>query len=384
MVTELGTGLGMLGDTDVDLALRTRSSVMRSLSPEDWDQLDTARAGGAFDAEFHAAWENGRAFLSATDGLRGRLPEVIEWKGVVRATGDEVDPVDLRIDHVYLVSCKYLSNILFNASPMHVFDDLLVGGQSRRGRGLGGDWFAETAPEQYQELYDVVRAAVQDRDVMGAGVAGGPARRLIGHGRVAPPLPGLGGAEDDGPAAVPVDTGPALAALAELPARAVDLTSAHRAALAARLKGGWPEAAKEVYGELSDAVALASVTRWRAALTHNAGAGASMLWRLLRMGSAPYFVLGSSATRSLRLRVATPWDWRQLFALDQFELFAQEGGQPRVGWSALVRERSSGQVHEVTGHVEIRWSHGRFSGPPEAKGYLDTGHHLVPGYFQLR
>ena len=146
MVTELGTGLGMLGDTDVDLALRTRSSVMRSLSPEDWDQLDTARAGGAFDAEFHAAWENGRAFLSATDGLRGRLPEVIEWKGVVRATGDEVAPVDLRIDHVYLVSCKYLSNILFNASPMHVFDDLLVGGQSRRGRGLGGDWFAETAP----------------------------------------------------------------------------------------------------------------------------------------------------------------------------------------------------------------------------------------------
>jgi len=387
MVTELGTGLGMLGDTDVDLALRTRSQVMRSLSPEDWDQLDAARAGGAFDAEFHAAWENGRAFLSATDGLRGRLPEVIEWKGVVRATGDEVAPVDLRIDHVYLVSCKYLSNILFNASPMHVFDDLLVGGQSRRGRGLGGDWFAETAPEQYQELYDVVRAAVQDRDVMGAGVAGAPGRRLIGRGRVAPPLPGLGGAEDDAPAAAPVDTGPALAALAalgELPARAGDLTSAHRSALAARLKGGWPEAAKKAYGELSDAVALASVTRWQAALTHNAGSGASMLWRLLRMGSAPYFVLGSSATRSLRLRVATPWDWRQLFALDQFDLFAQEGGQPRVGWSALVRDRSSGQVHEVSGHVEIRWSHGRFSGPPEAKGYLDTGHHLVPGYFQLR
>jgi hypothetical protein len=384
MVTELGTGLGMLGDTDVDLALRTRSSVMRSLSPEDWDQLDTARAGGAFDAEFHAAWENGRTFLSATDGLRGRLPEVIEWKGVVRATGDEVAPVDLRIDHVYLVSCKYLSNILFNVSPMHVFDDLLVGGQSRRGRGLGGDWFAETAPEQYQELYGVVRVAVQDRDVMEAGVPGGPGRRLTGRGRVAPPLPGLGAAEDIGPAAVPLDTGPALAALGGLPARAVDLTSAHRAALAARLKGGWPEAAKEAYGELSDAVALASVTRWRAALAHRAGAGASMLWRLLRMGSAPYFVLGSSATRSLRLRVATPWDWRQLFALEQFELFAQEGGQPRVGWSALVRERSSGRVHEVAGHVEIRWSHGRFSGPPEAKGYLDTDHHLVPGYFQLR
>jgi hypothetical protein len=109
-----------------------------------------------------------------------------------------------------------------------------------------------------------------------------------------------------------------------------------------------------------------------------------MLWRLLRMGSAPYFVLGSSATRSLRLRIATPWDWKQLFGLVRFEVFAQEGGQPRVGWLATVRERASGQLHEVSGHVEVRWSHGRFGGLPEAKGYLDTHHHLVPGYFPLQ
>ena len=41
--------------------------------------------------------------------------------------------MDLRVDHVYLVSCKYLSNILFNVSPASVFDSLLVGGP---GRGL--------------------------------------------------------------------------------------------------------------------------------------------------------------------------------------------------------------------------------------------------------
>ncbi len=130
---------------------------MRSLSPEDWDRLCIARAGGAYDTEFHAAWVNGRAFLTAADGLRGRLPEVVEWKGALRASGDEVAPVDLRIDHVYFVSCKYLSNILFNASPAHIFDDLLLGGQNRRGRGAGGDWYAEVAPEQYQQLYGIVR-----------------------------------------------------------------------------------------------------------------------------------------------------------------------------------------------------------------------------------
>jgi hypothetical protein len=384
MVTELGTGLGMLGDEDVDQALAARSPVMRSLSPEAWDQFGAARAGGAYDAEFHAAWENGRYFLSARDGLRGRRPAVVEWKGAVRATGDEVAPVDLRIDHVYLVSCKYLSNILFNVSPSHVFDDLLVGGQSRRGPGLGGDWFAETAPEPYQQLYDIVRQELQRGGVMPGTPLGGPGPPPADGQRGVLPLPGLGALADDAPRTSVATSGAPLAALRELPQRAVDLTTPQRAALAAGLKAGWPEPAQGAYRELSRAVAHASVARWRAALAQGPGAGETMLWRLLRMGSAPYFVLGSSSTRSLRLRVATPWDWRQLFTLDDLEVFAQEGGQPRVGWLARVRQRSSGERHEVSGHVEVRWSHGRFSGPPEAKGYLDSRHHLVPGYFPLR
>ena len=109
-----------------------------------------------------------------------------------------------------------------------------------------------------------------------------------------------------------------------------------------------------------------------------------MVWRLLRIGSAPYFVLGSSADRSLRLRIATSWDWRQQFQLLTVSTEGQRGGQPRVGWEAVVRDRASRSVHTVMGHIEVRWSHGRFGGLPEAKGYLDTPHHLVPGYVALR
>ncbi len=114
------------------------------------------------------------------------------------------------------------------------------------------------------------------------------------------------------------------------------------------------------------------------------GTGETMLWRLLRIGSAPYFVLGSSSDRSLRLRIATSWDWRQQFQLIAITMEGQPGGQPRVGWEALVRDRASHEMHAVVGHIEVRWSHGRFGGLPEAKGYLDTPHHLVPGYFTLR
>ena len=131
-------------------------------------------------------------------------------------------------------------------------------------------------------------------------------------------------------------------------------------------------------------MARGSVRRWEAAIDRAGGTGETMLWRLLRMGSAPYFVLGSSAARSLRLRIATSWDWRQQFQLISIAMTPQTGGQPRVGWEALVRDRVTSGVSEVTGHIEVRWSHGRFGGLPEAKGYVDTPHHLVPGYFALR
>jgi hypothetical protein len=54
-----------------------------------------------------------------------------------------------------------------------------------------------------------------------------------------------------------------------------------------------------------------------------------------------------------------------------------------VAWRAVVRHRASGRTADVDGHVEVRWSHGRFSGAPEAKVYLDTPHERVPGYWPL-
>ncbi len=397
-VTELGTGLGMLGLSGIDDAVRSRTPVMHSLSPEMWERLARLRSGGAYDAEFHAAWANGQAFLAAADGLRGRLPKVVEWKGTGRAPGDEVAPIDLRVDHVYLVSCKYLSKILFNVSPSHVFDSLLVAGQSRGTRLArevlpgGGDWYAEVAPTEYQGLYEAVRLAAAQQ----VSVASTPAVRRAGASQpgrspAAVSLPGLADGDvltDDRAAtegaARAARTGAPPGLLRDLPARAVDLTSQQRDALGQWLRPGWPPGAKDLYADLSDAVARVSVRRWQAAMDLGGGSGEAMVWRLLRIGSAPYFVLGSSAARSLRLRIATSWDWRQQYQLISVNMEPQPGGQPRVGWEAIVRDRVSKEVHRVAGHIEVRWSHGRFGGPPEAKGYLDTPHHLVPGYVTLR
>jgi hypothetical protein len=64
-------------------------------------------------------------------------------------------------------------------------------------------------------------------------------------------------------------------------------------------------------------------------------------------------------------------------------VWAGEAEQPVVHWRADVRDRANGAGAAIAGHVEIRWSHGRFAQPPEAKVYLDTPHHRVRGYVPL-
>jgi hypothetical protein len=101
------------------------------------------------------------------------------------------------------------------------------------------------------------------------------------------------------------------------------------------------------------------------------------------VAAATYFVLGSDGDRMVRARVGSPWDWRQAFRLRRFDVEPAAARQPLVRWTATIDDREAGVPRIVTGHIEVRWSHGRFAQPPEAKVYLDTPPHLVAGYWPL-
>jgi len=326
-ITEVVTGLGMCGPDDIGAALTCRPGALQNVSDADWDRIRDAWSAGAHRDLFVASWMNGQAFLRAQDALRGRPPLIVEWRGPHRTVGDEAVPADLRVDHVYLVSCKYLSRIVVNASPEHLFDRVLKGGHGQRS---AGNWFHEIAPQEHAALYAEVRDTVDDA----------------------------------------------------LPADVTALNAEQRRELAHSFERGsaWPGNGDALYAALVERVARDSARRWRAAIDSKAEA---MLWRLLRIGSAPYFVLGASPKGFTRFRIATPWDWRQHFELRKFDVEARTGGQPMVDWDAIVRRRVDDTEIPVRGHVEVRWSHGRFCGPPEAKVYLDTPHSEVPGYFAL-
>ncbi|HET6954870.1 MAG TPA: hypothetical protein VFI47_31200 [Acidimicrobiales bacterium] len=324
-VTEVVTGLATFGAPDLPTALADPPGSFGGVGDERWARLRALERAGRFRAEFAAAWANGRCFLDAADGLRGRPPLVVEWKGPQRPPGTDPIPADLRIDHVYLVSCKYNSRIQLNAAPWSIFAPAGAPVQ---------DWYAEVAGDRLQALYELV--------CFEAGLA------------------------------------------SELPARCGALTAAQRRKLAASLRpGAWTSpAAAEAYTALSVAVAAASARRWRDALRQESRREAT-LWRFLRVVAASYFVLGSDGRRLVRARVGSPWDWRQSFRLRRFDVEPAASRQPVVDWVATVDDRAAGEPRTVAGHIEVRWSHGRFKGPPEAKVYLDTPHHQVPGYWPL-
>lgn len=339
-VTELGTALGMLGHDGPGDALSARPREL-ALEPATWERLSELHRSGRFAQEFAAAFANGRAFLEAPDALRGRLPMLVEWTGGRRPPGDEVAPVDLRVDHVYMVSCKYLSRTIANASPARVFDGMLT----TSGQWASVDWYQETAPETYRRLYQACRRE--------AAAASGPDQ----------PPDGLPDGLPDEPAA---------------------LTAVQRRQLRRALpdRGAFPGEAADAYRALCHEVSVRSAERW-AVKAATPGARQRLAWRLLRIGNAPYFVLGADPRRPLRLRVASPWDWLQCYRLQRLDITPGETGQPQVDWTIAYRRLDDGRSGQVRGHVEVRWSHGRFAQPPEAKVYIDTPTDELPGYFPI-
>ena len=322
-ITELATGLGMLGYDNPAEAVSNLPPQFIDVTDRVWEQFAQVVDESSHRVDFAGAYRNGQVFLEADHGLRGRPPRLIEWKGSHRSPGHDQLPIDLRVDHVYLISCKYSSKILLNAAPSNLF----AANQDV------GDWYDHAAPQEHQALYAAVREEV------GSNI--------------------------------------------DLPPFVGDLAKHHRTELKLALADRqWSPTCAAAYRELAAEVGRVTASQWRKSVATKRQREA-LLWRLLRIGPAPYYVLGSARDRSLRLLVTTPWDWRRRFEFRDLEMWGEAAGQPIVGWKATVRDHEAAEETCVDGHVEVRWSHGRFAQAPEAKVYLDTPHTQVPGYLHI-
>jgi len=328
-ITEIVTGLATLGYQSLDRALEIRPGHITHVNDAVFERLAAAFRDGHHDQEFALAWENGTVFALSDQGLRGRPPWLLEWKGPHRPASRSIEtiPADLRIDHVFLISCKYGSEILHNSGPAQLIDHALRPAQPVK----VGDWYESVAPEPYRAVWAPVHR--------GAGI--------------------------------PTDSPPS------------SLDRPQRAQVKRHLRACPIDTQAGIYQDFVAAVSQESAKRWDRIL-RSLSDQQEMLWRLLRMQAAPYYVLGASRQRRpLRYRVSTPWDFTQRYGLEGLRITPGHRGQPSVDWEATVRRLDTGHGLSVSGFVEIRWSHGKLNGPPEAKIHLLTDPHLVPGYEPL-
>lgn len=328
-ITEIATGLAMLGYQDLQRALEVRPRHITHVDEPVFERLEAAWNAGAYASDFAIAWDNGAAFARSDLGLRGRPPWSLEWKGHHRPASKAIEtiPADLRVDHVYLVSCKYRSRILHNSGPLALFEHLLApsGPVSRL------DWFEHIAADAFRAVWQPVLQRAGLPPTVTPGTTTGTQRERLKQALLEHPL---------------------------------DTTT--------------PE-----YQSFVAATSENSARYWSARLT-TAQLRNEMYWRLLRMQAAPYYVLGARHDSTpLRYRVDTPWDFNRRYTLRHFEVTPGRRGQPSVDWHAVVGDDRGALDHDVTGHVEIRWAHGKLNAAPEAKVYLDTDPTSVPGYAAL-
>jgi hypothetical protein len=319
----------MLGYQDIQRALEVRPRHIAHVDEPVFERLDNAWESGAYASDFAIAWDNGCAFARSDLGLRGRPPWALEWKGHHKPASKAIEtiPADLRVDHVYLVSCKYRSRILHNAGPVALFEHLLA----PSGPVTRLDWFEHIAGDAFRPVWEPVHQ----------------------HAGLPPTVtPGTS-------------------------------TRAQRERLRKSLLDQPIDTASPEYQAFVVATSENSASYWRARLTAPQLRN-EMYWRMLRMQAAPYYVLGARHDGTpLRYRVDTPWDFNRRYTVQHFEVTPGRRGQPSVDWRAAIRDHIDGLDRAVGGHVEIRWAHGKLNLAPEAKVYLDTDPTQVAGYEPL-
>ena len=337
--TELSVAFGLIGINPSTVCFEDVESRFEGTLPE--EKFSNFQNAIANDRSVSRIWES--LYLAAynTKEVRPDLfpPHAnIRWYGPLKQSRVVTTPQDL-VMAATAISVKENSRVVFNLSPYNLFvsvpSGLVLATRT-------DNWFSRMAPREYQALFTLVNANIGFTSIT----------------------------EFDRSA----------------PKHVVKMLQAEIESL----DGDRLTEFDRRYVELCRQVSSASASLFNDTLNitletvHGTTLRDELLRYFFRLDAMPYVLIGLETNDPISILVPSVTQWKREWRLSELTAASDpSAGQSVVRFSLVVTSGRARTGTTLPFHAEIRWSHGKFGGNPEAKLYRDFAWRDVPGFQQI-
>lgn len=137
------------------------------------------------------------------------------------------------------------------------------------------------------------------------------------------------------------------------------------------------EAYKSFCNTVSENTAKLYDTNLNLILKNNSNELKSIFWNFFRIDSNPYILCGTEKKKDFAVKVMDINAWDREYKIKSVNAIQKIAGQPEVLINFTFVDLNN-KVYNFSLKVELRWSHGKFCGNPEAKVYKNFSYKDLP------
>jgi len=327
--TELSVGFGLIGLDPVE-ALPIQIDQLWNESLPISKFIDFKRKFLEDEPYYRRFYNIGVNLCHSHSVFKDMKISLVRWEGPQQQAGSVTIPVDIIAANIP-ISIKADSNVVFNLSPPILFDSVPRASLSPT---RSDNWYLTVAPDSYQKLYELANNlctlslpySVQEYHET---VRGAKKRKLL--------------------------------------AKAIrNLSPADLAIFNKQYRAFCHQVATHSAALFHDNLKATLAGQLKNAVTEN------IIRRFFRMSDSEYVLCGSDQRNDFCVTIPPLTEWKRKWRFKQLTAHPDlSRGQSVVNFEIVVAEKASRQEYTFPFHAEIRWSHGKFSGNPEAKLYKD-------------
>lgn len=261
----------------------------------------------------------------------------INWTAPEQMGGMESVAKDLEISPInWRISIKENANVFINSSPITAFIDLPKGNYGQKVRGY--DWFLNTAPEEIQYYYEACGGSdfnhISTIEDYYKKVKGSQRKKFSEH-----------------------------------------VANLH--------KINNPKVLQR-YQELCNKVSEESARIFNENFLQfekerkNKNRLTPIFHFFFKINGVSYYLIGSEGGNPLTIHLPSSSEWTKKYEFLSIEALPNCAGQPEVILKFKFKDKIDSKEFEIPLKIEVRWSHGKFCGNPEAKVYKQWSYKELP------